>query len=146
MIHTKKDLDPLDLLAIQAGSEQGAADLANAGQTGDDGEVATQLTNAQCLCMAYELMRDTLCEFAKVTSPKSTLSDDVIKPMAEAQAKVLDKYGINLQSMGGDYMLEIKAAIVTVPVLLAFRAGLQDEMKAAKKETEAVVAVASAQK
>ncbi len=125
--------DATDLLAAQAD----ALDAASNVTTGPDGEAQAQekpaLTNEQCLCMGYAMLRETLCSFAKVESPKATLSDDVIAPMAKAQAGVLEKYGINLQSIGGDYMVEIQAAIVTVPVLLAFRAGLQLEIRESKK-------------
>lgn len=143
----KTEADQLDTLAAQAD----ALDLPAPGAApgGEGGEVAAPaLTNAQCLSLGYEMARDTLCSFAKVHSPKSTLSNDVIKPMAEAQAAVLDKYGISLQSLGGDYMLEIKAAIVTVPVLLAFRAALVVEMQDLKKlsnpETETAGAAVEA--
>lgn len=125
--------DATDLLIAQADALE-AADGAAAGPLGEPvAEEKPALTNEQCLCMGYGLMRETLCSFAKVKSPQQTLSDDVIAPMAKAQAAVLEKYGINLQAIGGDYMIEIQAAIVSVPVLLAFRAGLQLEIAESKK-------------
>lgn len=130
-------VDPLDMLADEA------ADLTST-ITGDDAQPgaapeaqAPSLTNAQCLAMGWEIIRDTLCAVAKVSTPKTTLSAEAIGPMAEAQAAVLDKYGIDLASMSGNYMVEIKAAIVTLPVLLAFRVGLQGELAAANKADKA---------
>lgn len=91
---------------------------------------APELTNAQCLAMGLQIVRETLCAVAKVTSPKSTLDDATIGTVADAVAPVLDKYGIQLQGIAGGYMVELRAAMVTVPVLLAFRSGLLDELRA----------------
>lgn len=89
-----------------------------------------ELTNAQCLAMGLQIVRETLCAVAKVTSPKQTLDDATIGTVAEAIAPVLDKHGIQLQGIAGGYMLELKAAMVAVPVLLAFRSALVDELRA----------------
>lgn len=139
MIHTiKNEVDQLDLLAIQAASEQVL--------TGADGQpLATdaapvEMTNAKCLLMAFEVMRETLCSFAKVTSPKQTMTNEIMEPVADAVGAVLDKYGISLSGVAGDFMTELKAAIVTVPVLLSIRAGLQTEIIAKKEKTTQAVA------
>lgn len=93
------------------------------------------LTNTQCLMMAGQIVRDTLCAVAKVESPKLTLTDDTLQAVAAAVAPVLDKYGIDLGQMGGNYAVEIRAVMVTVPVILACRAGLRAEL-AAKREPQ----------
>lgn len=126
---------PLEALADQA------QDLISPPADGEGDAVTTddapapRMSNAQVLMMAVELVRDTLCSFAKVNSPKTTMSNEVMQPVVDANAAVLDKYGIDLNSAAGDYMTEIKAALVTVPVLLAIRSGLQDELRAAKSTT-----------
>ena len=125
-------LDPLDTLSLEAGNLTAASAAVSEGAAPAEPE-APSLTNQQCLTMAWEIIRDTLCAVANVKSPKSTLSAEVIGPMAEAQAAVFDKNGIDLAGMSGNYMVEIRAAIVTLPVLLAFRGGLQMELAAAKK-------------
>lgn len=127
---------PLEALADQA-QELITPDTANSDEAGsDEAAPAPRMTNAQVLMMAVELVRDTLCSFAKVNSPKVTMSNEVMQPVVDANAAVLDKYGIDLNSAAGDYMTEIKAALVTVPVLLAIRAGLQDELRAVKKPAQ----------
>ena len=132
----KEPIDPMDALASQAAIEEKAAS-ADAGEQQPSSELAPKdLSNAQCLMMAFEVMRETLCSFAKVTSPKETMRNDVMQPVADAVAAVLDKYGVSLSGLAGDFMTEIKAAIVTVPVLLSIRAGLKAEVKAAKKPEE----------
>lgn len=128
--------DATDLLIAQADAlETETAQAAGPGETGAPAEEKPALSNEQCLSMGYAMLRETLCTFAKVKTPHATLSDDVIAPMAKAQAAVLEKYQINLQSIGGDYMVEIQAAIITVPIVLAFRAGLQTEIAESKKLT-----------
>lgn len=133
-------VDPLDDLAAQAQ----ALDAAGAPSTPDaaPAEAAPPaLTNAQCLMMAGQTVREALCAFAKVQSPKSTLDDGTLQTVADAIAPVLDKYGVNLASVAGDYMAELRAAIVTVPVILAARAGLIAEIAASKaSKTEAPAA------
>jgi hypothetical protein len=129
-------LDPLDALAGAANDA-----MAPALESDGDGEGVAdpqKLTNAQCLMMVCEIVRDTLCSFAKVTSPKTTMANEVMQPVADSVAAVLDKYGVDLSAAAGDYMIEIKAAITTVPVLLAIRGGLMVELAAAKKQLETV--------
>lgn len=137
---------PLGALADQAEDLlTPPTDTGTADGTGDgDTAPAPRMTNVQVLMMAVELVRDTLCSFAKVSSPKETMSNEVMLPVIEANAAVLDKYGIDLNSAAGDYMTEIKAALVTVPVLLAIRAGLADEVRASKATTSSAPAVTGA--
>ena len=132
---TAAAVDPLDLLATLAAS-LGAETAANDSQAGDGAAKPADLTNTQCLAMAVEIVRETLCSFAKVQSPKTTMSNEVMAPVAEALGAVFDKYGISLSGVAGDYMTEIKAAIVAVPVLLSIRSGLQAEVAASKKLTD----------
>lgn len=133
---TDEPRDPLEQLAGEAEALQAGIDQANQEAAGEGGAPAAAappvLTNAQCLAMGLQIVRETLCAVAKVSSPKRTLDDATITTVADAVAPVLEKYGINLQGMAGGYMLELRAAMVTVPVLLAFRAGLLDELRAMK--------------
>ena len=139
MIHTiKNEADPLDLLASQAAKEQS---LAGADGNPLDADAApVEMTNSKCLLMAFEVMRETLCSFAKVASPKQTMTNEIMEPVADAVGAVLDKYGISLSGVAGDFMTELKAAIVTVPVLLSIRAELQSEIHAKKEKTTQAVA------
>ncbi|WP_341904034.1 hypothetical protein [Polaromonas sp. YR568] len=135
---TDEGAAPASPLAALADQAQGL--LQPPAETGGDtpeGEVTApgKMSNAQVLMMAVELVRDTLCTFAKVTSPKTTMANEVMQPVVDANAAVLDKYGVDLSKATGDYMTEIKAAMVTVPVLLAIRSGLSEELKAAKATT-----------
>lgn len=124
--------DPLDLLAQKAAHQErmdGAEnDAQNMEASGEDEASPGVMTNAQCFSMMLEMLRDVLCGFAKVESPKTTLSNDKIAPAAEALGAVADKYGFNLSSAAGDYMVEIKAALVVIPIVLAMRVGLLAEI------------------
>lgn len=122
--------DPLDQLAGEAETLQSSIDQANADAPADQPAAPPSLTNAQCLGMGLQIVRETLCAVAKVTSPRRTLDDATIATVADAVAPVLDKHGIQLQGLAGGYMVELKAAMVTIPVLLAFRAALVDELRA----------------
>ena len=89
--------------------------------------------------MAGAIIRDTLCTVAKVSSPKKTLSDAALAPVADAIGAVLDKYGVNLGAMAGDWIIEIRAAFVTVPLIIAARAALMSEIAAMKAEAQVPV-------
>lgn len=115
--------------ADQLGAE--ADQAAAAGEPGQaDQAAAPALTNAQCLTMGLQIVRETLCTVAKVTSPKRTMDDQACQAVGEAVAPVLDKYGINLGNMAGDFMAELRALAVTVPIVLAVRSALLDELAA----------------
>jgi hypothetical protein len=133
-----KNVDPLDALAGAANDAMlPPPPESGDGEGGDDGP--KKLTNAQCLMMVCEIVRDTLCVFAKVTSPKVTMANEVMQPVADAAAAVLDKYGIDLSAAAGDYMTEIKAAITAIPVFIAIRAGLVAELNEAKVKANQVI-------
>lgn len=123
--------DPLDVLAGEAeglGAEQsdeGAAPGAAPGK-------AVPLTNAQCLAMALQTIREALCSIAKVKSPRQTLDDETVQVCADAVGPVLDKYGINLAGVAGDYMIEFRAVATVLPIVFAFRSALVDEIRASK--------------
>ena len=132
-IETSEPADPLDAMAAAAD-----ADMNNAEQTGAPGappepEKPVGLKNEQCLLGGLQMIRETVCAIAGVQSPKVTLADDKLQPIAKANAEVLDKYGLSLSDMGGEYMVEIKAAIVTLPVLFFAYAALKAEMNARQK-------------
>jgi hypothetical protein len=132
--------DPLELLARQAANQEAAdnADTMQAQAQPGEAEAAPAMSNAQCFSMVLEMLRDVLCSFAKVETPKVTLSADKIAPAADALGAVADKYGLNLAGAASNYMIEIKAALIVVPMLLAFRAGLMTEIAAdnAKQQAE----------
>lgn len=133
-----EEISPLDRLAAQA--DQGAAESDQEQADEQGAPEGPSLTNEQCLGVAWELIRDTLCGFAGVNTPRITLANERIAPMVKAQAAVLDKYGIDLQATAGGYMVEITAAIATLPVLWAFKEGLANELAASKKTTVTPVA------
>lgn len=91
---------------------------------------APQLTNAQCVMMAIGLVRETMASMADLQSPRVHLADDKIKAPADAIAAVLDKYHINLQAIGGNYLVEINALAVTMPVVLGAYAAIKAEIRA----------------
>lgn len=144
VISTGMPADPLDQLASKAAQQEAADNLENsvndpnAPAAPGEAQAAPGMTNAQCFSMLLEMVRDVLCSFAKVESPKTTLSADKIEPAAEALGAVADKYGLSLAGAAGNYMVEIKAALVVVPILLAFRAGLVQEIAADKAKRAAV--------
>lgn len=134
MIHIKKSqADPLDILASQASFEQASANEANASLPGAE-LLPADMSNTKCLMMVIEILRETMCSFAKVSSPRQTMKNELMEPVADALGAVLDKYGISLSGVAGDFMTEIKAAIVTIPVLLSIRAGLQTEIREKKQK------------
>lgn len=119
--------DPLDNLADEAAGLDGPAPGAEQASG-----APPELTNTQIVAMALEMIRDTLCAVAKVLSPKKTLDQAAIVAVADAIGPVLDKYGIKLQAVLGDYMLELRAAFVTVPIMLAAWTELREEIRAMK--------------
>lgn len=128
--------NPLDALAAQADQAASPPPPADGeAAPGEDAKPPAKLSNEQCLMMVIEMVRETLCKIAKVESPKSTMSNEVMQPVVDSWGEVLSKYGIDLSAAAGDYIVEIKAAILTVPVLLAIRSGLQAEVKASKVTT-----------
>ena len=108
---------------------QSSAGEAEPGE-GDQAAAAPELTNAQVINMGLQMVRETLCGVANVTSPKRTLTDQTCEVIGEANGPLLDKWGISLSGMGGGYMVELKAAFVTLPILWAAWLALKEEMRA----------------
>lgn len=134
--------DPLDKLADQAQSDINAAGAGAPGtEPPGEGEAQTvpPITNAQAVMMSFQIIRDTAAGFAGIQSFKVTLANEKIQPVAEAWAEVLDKYGIQLSDIAGDFMVEIKAAILTLPVLLVARAAMLQELAQRKPKPAAEV-------
>ncbi len=131
-VQLRAPADPLAALASEAKAMDGPAAGVTDADVSDAQEAAKPptLTNQQCILMAGQIVRDTLCALAKVESPRRTLDDATLGTVADAVAPVLDKHGIQLGTVGGDYMAEIRAAMVVVPVILATRAALRDELAA----------------
>ncbi len=121
-------MDPLDALANDAAG----IDTTGLPPGPDEAVSPAELTNCQCLVMALQMIRETLCAIAKVTSPKHSFDDATIQTVADAVAPVLDKHGINLAAVAGDWMIELRAVVVTVPIILAARVALLEEMRAMK--------------
>ena len=132
--------DPLDDLAAEAAGLNPPP-----GGEGDQAGPAPPpaLTNAQIVAMALEMIRDTLCAVAKVVSPKKTLDDTAVKAIGDAIGPVLDKYGVKLSVVLGDFMLELRAASVTVPILLAAWSELREEVRAMKAKPVEAAPVAA---
>lgn len=133
-------VDPLDQLAAEAGAATSGTPAAPgapaaAGDQAGQGD-APPLSNTDAIMAGVGVMRETLCGFAKLKSPRETMADDLMRPGAVAVAAVLDKYGINLSGMAGGYLVEIQAAMVVVPIVLTIRSGIQSEM-AARREAAA---------
>lgn len=123
--------DPLDDIAGEAQRMQGAAGADPEGQGGEgEAQAVPELTNTQCLQLGLEMVRDTACAVAGVSSLKRTMSAQAIQAIAEANGPLLDKYGISLSGAGAGYMVELRAAFVTVPVLIAAYLELRDEVRA----------------
>jgi hypothetical protein len=133
---TDEPRDPLEHLAGEAEALQAGIDQANQETMGEGRAPAAAappvLTNAQCIAMGLQMIRESVCGLAKVRSPKHTLDDATIEICAAAVAPVLDKYGIDLQKASGGYMVEIKAILTVGPILWAARAALIEEVRAMK--------------
>lgn len=130
-IHRNEEADELAGLIREADELQADADQASTAPGAAPGQPAPPgMTNAQCLTMALQIVRETLCSVVKVQSPRTTLDDAACSAVGEAVAPVLDKHGINLGNMAGDYMAELRALAVTVPIALAVRTALLEELAA----------------
>lgn len=116
-------LDDLAKQADNLNSQQPDPDNAQPGQA-----APLPMTNAQALGAAFELVRETLCIVANVQSPRTTLATDKLQPIADAWGAVCDKRGISLVDMLGDYILELKALGMTVPLFLVAKAALAAEI------------------
>jgi len=130
----KGPVDPLESLAAEADSFDKQADPAPGGEPGAAAPEPS-ISNAKVLLMAFEMIRETLCVIAGVKSPKTTCASDKLEPLAQAWADVCDKHGLDLSAMVGDWIVELKAVALTVPVIMAARAALSaeiDGMKAAR--------------
>lgn len=133
-------VDPLERLALegdgldsQAQADPGAAP----GDAQPEAQTKPSLSNAKVLLMAFEMIRETLCVIAGVKSPKATLSSEKLEPLAQAWAGVCEKHGVQLEAMIGDWILEVKAIAVTVPIIMAARAALTAEIDGLKAAKEA---------
>lgn len=138
MIVTKRTDEPvseLERLADQADQLGAAADPDHGGAPGAD-QAPAPLTNSQVLITAFELVRETLCTVAGVTSPRRTVSTEQLAPLADAWGAVCDKHGVDLSTMVGDYILEFKAIALTVPVILAARNALQAEIAEKRRSAD----------
>lgn len=132
--------DPLDLLSRQAQAQENAdkAETLDGAALPGEAPAETSMGNAACVAMVFEMMRGALVTMANCKSPLVTLSDEKIKPAAEALGAVADKYGIQLAGVAGDYMVELKAAVIVVPMVWAFRGGLVLEIEADKAHRKAL--------
>lgn len=128
---TKNTMSALDQLAAQADAIGNQADQDEAFSSAPGAAPPPPvMTNGQVLLFALEMVRETLCTVAGVQSPRVTVSSDKLAPMADAWGAVCDKHGFDLSAMVGDYILELKAVTLSVPIILAARTALQAEIAA----------------
>ena len=120
--------DPLDQLANDAAG----IDTTGLPPQPDQAQEQAPMTNTQVIAACFELIREGLCTVAKVKSPRATASNEVLQPLADAWGAVCDKHRWNLAEMVGDYILEFKAVTLTIPVIMAARVALAEEIKAMK--------------
>ena len=133
--------DPLDQLAAEAAG----IDTSGMPPPGDAAQPMAPMSNAQVIVACFELVREGVCTIAKVKSPRDTASNATLQPLADAWGAVCDKHGWNLANFVGDYILEFKAISMTVPVILAVRAALAEEIAAMKAKPIEPDATASTQ-
>lgn len=136
--------NPFEALAGEAAELDQADGGEGSGDQGGPG-ATPEPSNAEIITVGLELVRDTLCAFAKVSSPKRTLDKATIETLAGVWAPVCDKHGWRLSSMAGDYLPELRAGMVTAGVVVAAWGELREEMRAMKaKPVEAESAPAAA--
>ena len=98
---------------------------------------APAITNAQAFAGAMGAAREAFCFFTKLQSPRVVLTDDKVAQLGALWGPVLDKHGINLGDMMGDYALEFAAIIGTISVVGELRQAVTLELAARQpKETE----------
>lgn len=95
-----------------------------------------EVTNAQTLAAAIGAAREAFCMFTKLQSPRVVLDDAQVQQLGALWGPVLDKHGINVAGVMGDYALEFTAIVGTVGVVMALRGAVQTEMAQRKAEAK----------
>jgi hypothetical protein len=106
----------------------------------DDAAQKLQASNAQILAGALAAGREVFCLVTELQSPRRTMSDEALSQWAQAVAPALEKHGIDLGAVIGDFGPEIAAVVSTVILANAVRLGAVEELaakKPAKQEQEA---------
>lgn len=94
------------------------------------------LTNAQAVAASIGAAREGFCYFTKLESPRAVLTDDKISQLGMLWGPVLDKHGVNLQEVMGDYMLEFTAVVGTISIVGELRAAVQAELATRAAKTK----------
>lgn len=87
-------------------------------------------TNAEVLTSAFKLMRDVFAGFTSLQTPAKVVTDEKAAALGAVWGAVADKHRLDLFALTGDYGLELAAIVTTVPIALALRAGVREEMEA----------------
>jgi hypothetical protein len=123
------DLENRQFTAI--GGDSTSQDGPQAGP--DDAAQKPQASNAQILAGALAAGREVFCLVTDLQSPRRTMSDEALSQWAQAVAPALEKHGIDLGAVIGDFGPEIAAVVSTVILANAVRLGAVAEL-AAKKQ------------
>ena len=118
----------LEALAEQA--ETIGADLEAGEGLEGAAPAAPLITNAQAFAGAMGAAREAFCFFTKLESPRVVLTDDKVSQLGALWGPVLDKHGINLGDVMGDYALEFTAVIGTISVVGELRQAVTLEIAA----------------
>lgn len=105
----------------------------------DEAAQKLQASNAQILAGALAAGREVFCLVTDLQSPRRTMSDEALSNWAQAVAPALEKHGIDLGAVIGDFGPEIAAVVSTVILANAVRLGAVAELaakKPAKQEQE----------
>ena len=95
---------------------------------------APGLTNAQIVGGAIAAARTVFCAVTKLDSPNVHLDDAAAQRLGAVWGPVLDKHGIDMGELMGDWGVEIAAIVVTAEIGMSLRRAVLDEIaaKAAK--------------
>lgn len=116
-----------------------AALTADAGSVAEVGE-----PEQQARPVLAEELKGLVLAFVAMASPmlpslRRIYTEETTAAAAQAVAAVCDKHGWLQGGLMGDYGVEISAAVVLVPLAIATRAGIIEDLNAAKKGGESNV-------
>lgn len=130
----------LENLADQAAAmdkEAAAVATGDNAAPGSPGEPqALVISNAQAFAGAIGAAREAFCFFTKLESPRVVLTDEKVGQLGMLWGPVLDKHGINLQDVMGDYVLEFTAVMGTISIVGELRAAVQAELATRAAKTK----------
>lgn len=91
---------------------------------------APRLTNAQIVGGAIAAARTVFCAVTKLDSPNQHLNDEAAQRLGAVWGPVLDKHGLDLGAVMGDWGIEIAAIAVTAEIALTLRRAVLEEIAA----------------